>query len=368
MNYSKNNSTENLKITYYLGAGASYHAIPIWKKQGSSMIKVAEETLVYINSHFRSDNVVGPKPEYEFLRRFFTKLKIFGDKAVEFGSIDIYARRLYLLKDYKGLNDLKRCVSVYFDLWESGFLECSKGMEKPLLKMPNSSDSAYEKIDKRYFSLFSVLLEQGEDIPKLNSNVSFISWNYDLQLEKSIESFLPTETKSFKDLNNAVNQDGVQNIIHLNGYRGVFEKEGEELEIVEKLKFRSLHAYLKVLAENENQFIEDEGFQCRIMYAWEMDSNSKRKALEVMSKTNVLVIIGYSFPAFNRAIDQELIKKFEEGTDYKKVIYQDPFANEDIINSLFRNPGDVQVERENTGQLYIPHELLSPSPGEFFVL
>ena len=45
MAYSSYESTENLKITYLLGAGASYYSNPIWKAQGQSMINVAEHVL-----------------------------------------------------------------------------------------------------------------------------------------------------------------------------------------------------------------------------------------------------------------------------------------------------------------------------------
>ena len=96
-----------------------------------------------------------------------------------------------------------------------------------------------------------------------------------------------------------------------------------------------------------------------------MKTGSLERAKQIMKETNILIIIGYSFPAFNRAIDQALIKEFENGADYKRVIYQDPNANSDIVNSLFRNgEKNVDLEKENKDQFYIPHEFLSPSKGE----
>lgn len=356
MNSSKYNSTLDLKITYFLGAGASFNAVPIWNNQGSSMIEVAEEMRNEIELKFKGSNLPGGNPHFSFLTSFFNEMKFFGEKALSFGSIDIYAKRLFLLNEKEELNQLKKTVSVYFDLWESGFLNCSKG-------------NKFQKIDQRYYSLLSVLLEPGEISPKLNANVSFISWNYDLQLEKAYETFLPAKEKNLKGLIEKVNHSGENKIFHLNGYRGVFYSDEEECEIVESLKFHSKESYLKELIKKKD-ILKSEGgnFHNSIRYAWEMDDENKKKIKRVLEETNVLVIIGYSFPAFNRKIDQELIKKFESGTDYKRVIYQDPHANKDILKSLFLRSENVQLEKESTKQFYIPHEFLSPSEGEFFVL
>ncbi len=356
MDSSKYNSTLNSKITYFLGAGASFNAVPIWDKQGSSMIEVAEEMRSEIELKFKSSNLPGGNPHFGFLTSFFAEMKSFGEKALRFGSIDIYAKRLFLLDEKDELNKLKKSVSIYFDLWESGFLNCSKG-------------NNYQIIDQRYYSLLSVLLEPGELSPKINPNVSFISWNYDLQLEKAYETFLPEKEKSLKGLVEKLNHSGENKILHLNGYRGVFNSDNEEIEIVEKNKFHSKESYLKELI-NKKGILKSEGgsFHNSIKYAWEMDDERKNKIMSVLKETNVLVIIGYSFPAFNRKFDQALIKEFEKGTDYKRVIYQDPNANKDIVKSLFLKPENVQLEKENNKQFYIPHEFLSPSKGEFFFI
>lgn len=355
--------TTNAKITYLLGAGASYGAVPIWGNQGDSMRQVSRELLNLIDLSFKKNNVPGRNEDYDYLRRFANKMDDFGKKALDFGSIDIYAKRLHLLNDVIELEDLKKCVSVYFDLWESGFLDCSK--------IENKGKRKYKPIDQRYFSLLSVLLQANDKGPQFHSNVSFITWNYDLQLEKAYETFLAEKATSLSDLNNKVNQnDKERKVIHLNGYRGVYRNEEEEIEIVEKGRFSSSEIYLKEMLRNKDKFDStSSSFQNSIRYAWEMESDSLKQAKELMKNTNILVIIGYSFPAFNRAIDQSLIKEFEKGTDYKRVIYQDPNANEDIVNSLFRSGvKNVQLEKLNTSQFYIPHEFLSPSKGERFVI
>ncbi|SDL72252.1 hypothetical protein SAMN04488034_10915 [Salinimicrobium catena] len=359
MTHSKYNDTTNLKVTYLLGAGASYKAVPIWRHQGSSMIQVGEELVREAELKFKRRNVPGPNEDHAYLMKFANQLKYLGRQAEIFGSIDIYAKRLYLLNNTEELNNLKKCVSIYFDLWESGLLNCSK--EK------------FAILDKRYLSLLSVLLEQNEESPRLNSNVSFITWNYDLQFEKAYETFLPEKEKSLKSIISKINYPTAEeNIIHLNGYRGVYTNGTEEFEIVDKMKFSSVESYLKeILRKRDELDTTKNNFQNSIKYAWEMESDSLERAKLLMEKTDILVIIGYSFPAFNRAIDQALIKEFEKGSGYKKVIYQDPNANEDIVRSLFRKGyknGYVKLEKENTAQFFIPHEFLSPSKGESIVI
>ena len=361
-NQSKHNSTENLKVTYFLGAGASFQALPIWKEQGKSMINVA--TAIF--SHVR--NMIGlptPNPKLynnEIILEFSKRLMAFGELAQEYGSIDIYARRLYLLGDTDELNELKKCLSVYFDIWENFIYKESE--------IPNAKERIYyQRIDKRYFSLLSVILEKTTSNPELNKNVSFITWNYDLQLEMAYESFLKKSTSSIKEINHNIKfmeidyDEKRREVFHLNGFRGVFYNEDIHYETVEKDKFDSIQDYLLRFLENFEQFKNQDYTNC-IKYAWESDSDIIGPAKAAMAETNILVIIGYSFPAFNRKIDTELIKEFEKGTGYKKVIYQDPYANQDIINSLFSDTSIVELQKENTSQFYIPQEFLSPLPGE----
>ena len=356
MEKSQYNSTKDLKITYFLGAGASYNALPIWENQAISMMDVAREVLIQIESSKRSYNKPGNNPRFDFLYSFFKKLHFFGMRAQDFGSIDIYAKKLFLNKDYRDLNELKSCVSVYFDLWESGLLNCN-----------NLEGNKYSKIDKRYLSLLSVLLNSSEQGILFNNKISFISWNYDLQVESAFESFLNNKKSSITDLVTTLNNDR-NTIIHLNGYRGVLSDNGKNYDTVNKDSYTSLDQYLDKLFKRKEQLVNQvDSFIGNIKYGWEMDSTKKAEAKKVMRQTDILVIIGYSFPAFNRQIDQELISEFEKNSNYKKVIYQDPKANEDLVKNIFHPSTEVHLEKINKTQFYIPHEYLAPTEEEIYV-
>lgn len=361
-NQSQYNSTKNLKITYYLGAGASYNALPIWHKQGNSMIEVSNQIFDRLKSINLKDNSrTAILFKNQILTNFAKKLKKFGEFAVEYGSIDIYARRLYLLKDLKQLNELKYCLSVYFDLWEK-FLFLGQKINK---------NDSYQKIDKRYYSLLSVLLEKNDNLPKLSDSISIITWNYDLQMEMAYASFLPKGYNSLETINSGLKfKDNIYNnerlnIIHLNGYRGEFKYENKTYPNVEDKYSDTIEDYLLGILENYNQFKRSgPDYKDCIKYAWESNSKSINRAKKIMEETDILIIIGYSFPSFNRQIDSQLITEFEKKSSYKKIVYQDPNINSDLVNSIFSRPEEVELKSDiNTRQFYIPHEFLFPTEG-----
>jgi hypothetical protein len=342
---------QDLKVTYLLGAGASYNSVPIWKEQGNSMIFVANKLQSKLNSLIDDLFEI---PNKDNISEFVQRLKEFGEKAIEFGSIDIYAKRLYLIEDFQNLKKLKHCISVYFDLWENFYFS---DFTKP-------DGTYYNYIDKRYYSLLSLLLEKGKNrVPVINENVNFITWNYDLQLENSLDSFLSEKSIDYTHLNSIFNFFGddpsKQRIVHLNGFRGVFDYENK---IVENFQYKNLideKKYFESLSENLKDFRKI-SYQKTIKYAWESASESVSLAKDILEKTNILVIIGYSFPAFNRLIDTDLFSAFKKNKN-RRVVYQDPYANDEILELFFNGiqPKHKKVLKDVT-QFYIPEELMVP--------
>ena len=247
-------------------------------------------------------------------------------------------------------------MSVYFDLWENFYSSKTDHFSKIKINDYNNY-VRYEKIDKRYFSLLSVILEKGDyNYPKINENISFLTWNYDLQLESAFETFLPNKSNPINDIIEKINQKSLNKLIHLNGFRGNFVNDSEIYETVEKNHLENLEDYLKRLSENFTQFKYTD-YSNSIKYSWELDSKTEENAKKTMSETNILVIIGCSFPAFNRNFDSELIKEFVNGKGYKKVYYQDPYGNEELLKLLFSNHENLKFIN-NSDQFHIPHEFL----------
>ncbi len=374
MTYSKYNlPPENPKITYLLGAGASYNSVPIWEQQGITMNQIASEILSKIDPSNNTSltNEHGLLKD-ETLIEFFRKMQEFSNKAIEFGSIDIYAKRLSLLNRHLELNDLKFCLSIYFDLWELFFFKNYK---------IGNSDFTFSQIDKRYYSLLSILLERNSDIsPKIPSNVKFCTWNYDLQLELAFSSFLDIPTNNLESLNkkisfseqfnqlNSSENEIENNVYHFNGHRGVFTSEKKAYENIDGSYKSDMWKYLKRLKSNFEQF-RDINYTSCIKYSWEEDQNQKDKWKNVFNDTDILIVIGYSFPAFNRRIDSELFRNLS--ANIYQIIYQDPNASINMIRTLNRNISEDKIKIINSiGELknfYIPNEYLFPEDRDIYI-
>ncbi len=369
------------KITYLLGAGASYYACPILEKQAEMMIILAQEIIQELGFHlnesgypvnfnFKDEKNASLKPNNEY--KILWYIGHFGEMAKEYNTIDTYARKLYLNKDKEvtKYNLLKMCVSVFFDLWENFyFLRKSSNHLTPEL-----STVLYNKIDNRYKSLFSVLLEKIDDKIMLNNDIKFISWNYDLQLEESFKLFLGSNyLQDYNNLDKLLkfkteqNDDVINDIFHLNGHRGFFKdknpNDNKEEEFILNIS-DDKEKYWNNINWLYDSIIKGKAeFDSYIKYAWEHDFENSffKKISEVMYQTDVLVIIGYSFPAFNRNIDQFLFNKMHPNK-IKKIVYQDPNATKQMIANLFEKPEnyldkiEIKSDSKELNQFYLPNE------------
>lgn len=370
-------------ITYYLGAGASYFACPILEKQAEMMIKLAMYELhkyAYKDIRKLKLNFIESEKPKDFIDdnkfEILWHIGYFGKKAQEYNTIDTYARKLYLNNELKELNLLKMSVSVFFDLWENFYQERYSSLTEPEEDLINFNQNHnktfyYDKIDKRYKSLFSVLLEKNSNSIELNSNFKFISWNYDLQLEEAFKIFLSDKyDKSYESINRILKFkfNNTQNdIFHLNGYRGFYSyKTKSDIEIKESDDFEMYwHIIDSLYSETTTKNIS---FNNHIKYAWEHNIFDEflKNAGNVMKKTEVLVIVGYSFPAFNRQIDQFLFANLNPDT-VRKIIYQDPNGTKEIIENLFETPRnftrkiEVLNNQKDLNQFIIPTEFFNPN-------
>ena len=97
-----------------------------------------------------------------------------------------------------------------------------------------------------------------------------------------------------------------------------------------------------------------------LSFAWEPEHPEKgivAKAIENTKDTVSLVIIGYSFPFFNREIDRKIIGSM---TNLKKIYFQAPDA--DIMKERFQALRDDMTGVEllskfDVGQFLLPNEL-----------
>ena len=94
-----------------------------------------------------------------------------------------------------------------------------------------------------------------------------------------------------------------------------------------------------------------------INYAWESNSFSNKtreEAKKIFVETDILIIIGYSFPNFNKEIDKMLFDNLRKKS--VKIYYQDPNANQTIIEELVGIENPIICQKEKLDTFILPYE------------
>jgi hypothetical protein len=229
--------------------------------------------------------------------------------------------------------------------WDGGIIEEEKIRDK---------DVKLKNYDYRYESLISVIAEKSY---KLSDRFSFISWNYDNQVEIAInrifnlDGFLNRDESENEGWRNEKTHSILGNIfIKLNGSASNSNFDFEPISRFNtKKKSDQLERIYSFLSGNES-------FNHRIMFAWEESPEFDRnRAISLLQEAKYIVIIGYSFPEYNRHIDKKLIEAASKGFS-SNIIVQDTIENVDKIESRIHsiNPNLKIKKHTDLNQFYIP--------------
>ncbi|AEV32743.1 hypothetical protein Oweho_1757 [Owenweeksia hongkongensis DSM 17368] len=353
------NSPKN--ITYLLGAGASASALPV-----VNQFKDGLRALVGCFNDVAEKDDLG-------MKRIYQDLLWLAEKHDIYYSIDTAAKVFFHQEgsNSENLKRLKRTVLLYFLLEQLPIPE--------LLEFRAREHQA--PIDNRYFRLLAYYLGSNT-VPTLPDNLHFISWNYDMQLELAFNHFgfeqnLRTTSEELKSLPRggsyrSITKNDVETakVIHLNGVAGLGLRNKREEEIIENLIDVFSNMSLKEVLEKIKamNFFEDIEADYMINFAWEKRGLSREyfdRAKEIMANTSDLIVIGYSFPNFNRFIDKDLMKPFM-GNDNavgealkvnpRRIYFQDIYAEDrvKVLKSQFDISDSIIKHIENTGEFFIP--------------
>jgi hypothetical protein len=315
----------NKKVTFLLGAGASCGAMPLTANLPTRMKGIIDliDNENFPPSSLKTTNDITPQKIQltESAKEFVQDLKWLHDMSSKHASIDTFAKKLYLTNapDHE-IFTLKHCLSVYF-LIEQGL----------------------QLVDQRYDPFFASLLISKSLMP---SNIKVVSWNYDLQFELGFQVYSGDKTlydsqmylgHYHKYINNFVDSDIHENRFGLYKLNGSCTMFGSSPMIIKKnyypdvipdsLNAESLEDLLRIYVDIKQNYSK---YQCGLSFAWEEDHPNLTKGIvEVASiackDTEVLVVIGYSFPFFNRDIDRKVIGGM---TNLKKIYIQAPDADD----------------------------------------
>ncbi|MEZ5053877.1 MAG: hypothetical protein R2807_03785 [Chitinophagales bacterium] len=126
------------------------------------------------------------------------------------------------------------------------------------------------------------------------------------------------------------------------------------------LEYLIKHLSIKSIPKEYNQLV----------FAWENDdivSKARQNAQNLISYSDAVVVIGYSFPTFNREIDRQLFKVFDGNCKglskkpSKKIYIQDTPENapkiKERLKAIGNNLFDVAEIYTEVDQFFIPPEL-----------
>jgi len=336
------------KITYMFGAGASVGALPIVKdipdrlhklidKISNPDMKLSDETIDY-------PAIKAPKKFCEYQKELIESLSWLKDNTDLHTSIDTYAKKLWIKKQNEELRKLKITLSIFFVL-------------EQLTNRP----------DKRYDSFYASIITS---LYKFPEHIKILSWNYDYQFELSYTSY--SEKPTIQQ-----NQE-ILNIHSKNWYRDFFDNTGFAVyklngttgftALKSDDSYNYMNEYKGYLDKNMLQEVVNnyaistytDFIVPTLSFAWENEIKEVKILKNAMidtKDTRVLVVIGYSFPFFNRDVDRLILKNMK---DLKKIYIQDPNADniKERIDATLGYGGYYKtICIKNTEQFYLPDEL-----------
>lgn len=294
-----------MNLTYLLGAGASANALPI-------ISGMNERMRLFIKHLYKKGNALNSE----------TLAKLYELAAVieKHYTIDTYARKLYLRNEScQFLNSFLAAYLTYEQMSKEDNLEDQEILNPKTELNKKCNEKIKTTLDYRYDSFFATLLSQNEGKLILPPSANIISWNYDSQIELAYMNYLkkPSLDRAqeilnvFPSNNSRRIEDGKSKVIKLNGYTGFFGNNEDKGQF----------SYKQLRFSKENAIAMSELFNKKrkpsnnIKFSWIKDKQTdeaRKQAQEILRKTKVLVVIGYSFPYFNRVVDKEIFLGFED--------------------------------------------------------
>lgn len=335
------------KITYLFGAGASKNALPIVKEfpeRIQNLIDFLEKDNIEFDESETFDDL-GPtvrntKNDYyiEMIGSLKWMLKVIENHS----SVDTFAKKLYIKGLNSELNRLKIALSVFFMIEQT---RCPP--------------------DIRYDGFFASLIEGLNLFPH---NVNILSWNYDYQFEMAYSDYsgdndLYSNRSDLRINTKYGDKDFTEGfcIFKLNGTAGFYFKE-EYKEYMNNYSIKD--SFSKYLLDKILKTYVAATYRYEIVpmlsFAWESERpliGILDLAIENTKYTDILVVIGYSFPFFNREIDRRIIRNME---NLKKVYFQAPDAEnlKERFQAIRDDLNDKSlITKYDKEQFLIPNEL-----------
>ena len=280
------------------------------------------------------------KPFQSALNTLINDLKWLKEECARHATIDTFAKKLYLKGKLVEFYKVESLLSVFFII-----------------------EQIVNKKDGRYDTFLASVLNSDLNI---DDRITILTWNYDSQFELAYREYsdekdasiirkklgiADLKDQSYKTRNQIFKLNGTANFIY-------------QIDIS---KYDTLNEDLIVdLLDSYFMNLDNKQTNSRISFAWDnniLSGDNFYKALkEAIQDANILVVIGYTFPFFNREIDRAIFRVIR---NLRKIYIQDPNASNiiDSIHSVCSKPNmdsfinNKVIEISNTSQFYLPPEL-----------
>lgn len=339
------------KVVYLLGAGAScgtrgsentiITGLPVVNEIKGELEYMAAK----LSSLSRSDQSL------EFANgKLIEDFRNLKKACAENATIDTYAKKLWLQGKKSDFAQVELLLTMFFIL-----------------------EQVIHKPDRRYDTFFANVLERKIDaIDELTlpDDIKILSWNYDNQLEMAYRKYIKVDYSRIREILGIydVKGDGQRqslqrqySIMKLNGTAN-FLAEEDWLQHSDSRKLDEI--LLKNLLNKYNECREAGNCngRLRLKFAWEEtlpESTHNTLISNMVKDATALVVIGYSFPYFNRGIDRVI---FEKLPHLKNIYIQDPYAEriKQYIMPVIpvdKLPGIKIHSLTEVDQFFIPPEL-----------
>ena len=346
-----------MHFTYLLGAGASFEKLPLvndFSDRLTAFRDLLDKEIVL--DEFSLPNININKKEARNL--LLQDIDWLIGAITNHTSVDTLARKLYLKGDEDKLKKLKGILDIFF------FIE-----------------QIFNGYDKRYDTFFATILGLENDKIELPKDINIVSWNYDFQIELTLASYLdikkistlekllqimPRKEMSHHDISKF-------SIYKLNGTAGGITYDPNKFN---RFDFNPLKIFNSISEESKTILFEDnlekylfstkyshpdKNRTPSILFSWEKDpipQEVRETCAKDLMLSEYLVIIGYSFPTFNRETDKFILNKME---NLKTIFIQSPEETIDSVEvrlkSLLGSYEDIDIRKVTSlDEFYIPFE------------
>ena len=337
------------KISYLLGAGASADVLPVVKNMPERIqefiARISNSTWAMSTDEkfegFDDDKKVGTIEEVR--QEFIESLKWLYAESKNHASIDTFAKKLYIRREHENFLKLKAVLTGFFYM-----------------------EQMYHTADKRYDTFIAALFDSKGQLP---GNVRILSWNYDFQFELAMSLYLtyPFMSACREKLNmfpsNECEDKECFTVFKLNGTTAVENRHiGSIYDPITDVHKKYDKDLLKEIL-NMYAVVSRNTAISLLNFAWEVNAKGSTNsiihetALQHTMNTEVLVVVGYSFPYFNRERDKKIISNM---SNLKRVYIQDPDSENRLksFQAVYPDVNKLKFELINeTEQFFIPYEL-----------